>query len=329
MQTLIKNTRAYRLLQAEGKLNAFGHAYLLQFDDGQNLRSALKTFAKIFFGCADADANAAPDKKRISELIDAETFSDCLFYPAIGEKFVVEDAERLAEECLLQPVEGEKKLFVVSDFSQATTAAQNKLLKLLEDPPESVIFLLGATTVFSVLPTVLSRVEKLEIPPFDVPQISAFLKRTYANDGKYTQTDFSLCAAACGGYPGAAQNVLEDGGFRALLADAFSLCLARQAQLPVLARKIGETKRKKEFLSLLRILFRDALILSAGLPETQLFLQGEKQKLSQMATSYGTAALLLAQEELSETERQLFFNTVFPQCLEITFAKIFKNRNQR
>ena len=77
MQTLIKNTRAYTLLKAEGEKNRFGHAYLVQLDDSKNLRSALKLFAKLFFHCDDTAATIKPQAKRVAELIDAENFSDC------------------------------------------------------------------------------------------------------------------------------------------------------------------------------------------------------------------------------------------------------------
>lgn len=329
MQTLIKNTRAYTLLKAEGEKNRFGHAYLVQLDDSKNLRSALKSFAKLFFHCDDTAATINPQAKRVAELIDAENFSDCLFYPAEGEKFVVEDAQRLTEESTLKSVEGDKKVFVVCDFAEATVAAQNKLLKLLEEPPQGVIFLLGATTVYPVLSTVLSRVEKLEIPPFDIPQIEACLFRIYGQDGKYTRKDFQLCAAACGGCVGTAQSLLEGGDFHALLSDAFALCLAKPHELPVLVKKIGETKRKKEFLSLLRILFRDALVFAGGLGTEHLFLRAESEKLQNIASEYSRATLLYAQEQIAQAEKQLFFNTVFPQCVEILFAKIFRFKSER
>ena len=321
MQTLIKNTRAYQLLRAERDKQRLKHAYLVKFDDGKNLRSALKSFAKLLFDCDRLQSS------RIADLIDAETFSDCLFYPADGERFVVEDAERLTEESTLQAVEGEKKVFVIGDFAQATVAAQNKLLKLLEEPPEGVIFLLGATTVFPVLPTVLSRVEKLEILPFDTPQILSCLSRSYTDD-RYSHTDFELCAAASGGCVGTAQSLLEGGDFHSLLSDAFSLCLAQRYELPILCKKIGEAKRKKEFLSLLRILFRDALVLSANLNEKEVFLRGERKKLFKITQLYSPAALLYAQTLLTNAEQQLFFNTVFPQCIEVLFAKLCEKREQ-
>lgn len=150
-------------MRAEIRENRAGHTYLLVLDDPRNLRFALKEFAKLFFFVSEEGETAR--EIRISDLIEKETFSDCIILPENGKKFSVEDAEKIQEESALKPVEGEKKLFVIGDFADATREAQNKLLKLLEEPPEGVYFLLGATVTYPVLPTVLSRVQKLEVPP--------------------------------------------------------------------------------------------------------------------------------------------------------------------
>lgn len=329
MQTLLKTTKAYQLIKAEGEKSRFSHAYLLHFDDWKNIKSALKLFSKLFFSCADEMLSLTSDKAktRISSLIEEERFSDCLFYPKDGEKFVVEDAEEIGEECLLQPVEGEKKVFIITDFSQATPAAQNKLLKLLEEPPSGVIFFLGATSVFSVLPTVLSRVEKLEIPPFEIEQIASCLERTYQNEKRtFSKTEYILSAAASGGCVGVAQSILEGGDTGALIQDCFSFCLAKKHELPNLIKKVGETKRKKEFLSLIRIIFRDVLLLKTGQKKTNLFLQSEKDSLEKIAKIFPVSTLIHAQELISNAEQQLFFNTVFSQCIEILFLKILQHK---
>ena len=317
MQTLLKNTRAYKLLQAESAKNRLAHAYLLLLDDARNLRSALKTFAKLLF---DADEPRSPQKQRIAQLIDAENLSDCLFFPESNGKFVVEDAERIAEESALKAVEGERKVFVIGDFAEATPAAQNKLLKLLEEPPQGVIFLLGATTAFPVLSTVLSRVEKLEIAPFSPEEISRCLTRLYG--GRYETTDVELSAAACGGSLGTAQNALEGGGYKTVLEDAFSLCLANETALPALVRKIGETKNKKQLLALLRILFRDALLIKTGV--SGVLLKSERERIGLIAKRFTPRALLYAQEALTKAEREVVFNAVFPQCLETLTASILE-----
>ena len=117
MQTLLKTTGAYKLLQNEGKNKDFSHAYLLLFEDARNLRVALKTFAKLFFYCEN---EYTEKERRISGLIDAENYADCLFFPdEEGKKLLVDDADKILEESTLAPVEGERKVFLLGDFSTA------------------------------------------------------------------------------------------------------------------------------------------------------------------------------------------------------------------
>ncbi len=324
MQTLLKTTRAYGLIKREESLCELSHAYLLLFDDARNLRSALKTFIKPFFSCAEEETDA---QKRRSGLIDNETFADCLFFPENGKKFMVEDADKITEESTLKPVEGEKKAFVISDFDAATPAAQNKLLKLLEEPPEGVVFLLGACTAYPVLSTVLSRVKTIEIPPFESKEIAACLQRNYG--GRYELNDYELCAAASGGSLGAAQNMLDSGAYKQLVGDAFSLCLATPATLPQTVKRVGDTKRKKELLSLVRILFRDALLIktaalqkNGGAIEKNVFLKSERSRLQSLANAYSLSALVFAQEAVSKAEKEVTFNAYFPQCVELLVASV-------
>ncbi len=317
MESLLMSTRAYALVKTEKEKDALSHAYLLVYDDERNLRSALKTFAKLLFSSSDERENARKEK-----LIEEENFSDCLFFPAEGKKLTVEDAETIREESALSPVEGEKKVFVLGDFAQANVQTQNKLLKLLEEPPKGVIFLLGATTVFPVLQTVLSRTKRLEILPFDIPEITGALSRKYGN--KYDKETLSLCAAASGGSVGEAQNMLEGGSYKTLTENAFSLCLADSTRIPLLVRGIGETKYKKQLLSLLRLIFRDGLLVKMGSAgfEKALLLRSEKEKVKEVANAYSLPALLYAQEAISKAERELQFNAVFAQCIEICISNI-------
>ena len=324
MIELLKNTQAYRLLQKECAENTYSHAYLLLFDDGKNLRFALKEFAKILFSCEDTEnwSKDLQEKQRIAKLIDKDGFSDCLIYPADGKKISVEDAEKIREESLLSPIEGDKKVFIVGDFSEANVQTQNKLLKLLEEPPKGIVFLLGATTVFSVLSTVLSRTKKLEILPFDVKDVADALRRIYGE--KYDASTLEICAAASGGILGEAQNILEGGYYKTLIESAFALCLAEPSKLPAIIRSVGETKNKKELLSLLRLIFRDALLVKTDKAACRksVLLRSEKSRIEEVAQKYTLSALLHAQEELSKAELQVQFNAVFPQCIQLCIANI-------
>ncbi|MBE7079935.1 MAG: hypothetical protein E7371_01705 [Clostridiales bacterium] len=324
MIELIKNTQAYRLLQRECAGGTNSHAYLLLFDDGRNLRYTLKEFAKVLFGCEDADdwSEDVNAKKRISKLIDEDSFSDCLIYPAEGKKLAVEDAEKIREESLLSPIEGDKKIFIIGDFAEANVQTQNKLLKLLEEPPKGIVFLLGATTVFPVLPTVLSRTKKMEILPFDIGEVTNALGRIYQD--KYDAATLEICAAASGGVLGEAQNILEGGYYKTLIENAFTLCLADSSRLPAAVRAVGETKHKNELLSLLRLIFRDALLVKTDKAPCKkaVLLRSEKSRIEQVAKAYTLSALLHAQEEIAKAELQVQFNAVFPQCIQLCIANI-------
>lgn len=324
MQTLFEKTRAYQTVNQDCANNQMGHAYMLIANDAHNLSGILKIFAKLFFKVAQTGVG---EEARIARLIDAQNFSDCHFFPEAGKRFSVEDAEKITEECTLKPVEADKKLFVIGDFSEATAPAQNKLLKLLEEPPQGVYFLLGATSAYSVLPTVLSRVKKLEIPSFDVKEITSALFRIYGN--RFMESDYTLCAMASDGVLGRAQDVLEGGAYKTLIDEAFALCLGKADVLPIAVKKIGETKRKRELLSLIRLVFRDALIYKTpALKDGGVFLQTETERLKKVAERYCLRALIQAQEYISEAEEQLFFNAVFPQCLEILMAKIYESNEK-
>ena len=315
MEGLFKTTQAYRLIEEECVRGYCSHAYLLLCDDGKNLRKILKIFAKLFF--------TEGDKERIGKLIDAENFADCLFYPRENKKLTVEDAESIREESMLSPVEGRRKLFVLSDFAEANPQTQNKLLKLLEEPPEGVHFLLGATSAFPVLPTVRSRTKKVEILPFQVEETVACMRRMYQD--RYDTDTLTLCSAASGGVLGEAQSMLEGGYYRTLLGQAFGLVLAEAHHVPQAVQAVGETKRKKELLALLRIIFRDATLLKmGGVYAKKVFLSAEKDRLIDVASKYTKSQLLYAQEVISDAEQEIQFNAIFGQCLEVCLAKINK-----
>ena len=100
-------------------------------------------------------------------------------------------------------------------------------------------------------------------------------------------------------------------------------------------KRIGETKFKKELLTLLRLIFRDALFLKTALKNPQkkslskreegyLLLKPELQRTQAVAQKYTTHALLYAQQQLTEAEKQLKFNTNFSQCIEICIASILE-----
>ena len=304
MKSLLARTHPYQIFLREGAKGCFSHAYLLLCGDGDVLKEALPLFAGEFF---QGDARA---KSLIEE----------------GKKLSVEDANLIVEEAGIRPLEGDKKVFVIDGFHTALPSFQNKLLKILEEPPEGVYFLLGATTEFSLLPTILSRVKKLEFPPFSVEEVRGYLSRNYPDLSK-EQLHF-FASASCGKLS-TAKAFVEDGGYEETFLDAMTLSLAPLDKLPALCKKVAEKGKKELLLSLLEIIFRDAAFLAAkkGL-ESYLLTPFYQKELEKLVFSYPLGVLLDFQKQLREAQKQVKFNAAFGWCLQVLFTNLVTKRKR-
>lgn len=293
MKQLLRETTAYRAFVRERDNGA--HATLVIFPDEAYLRPLLKECAKAFFG--------AKDGSREERLIEEESFSDCLFFPAAGEKLTADDGARIIDESLLKPVESGKKLFVLDAFHTASAIVQNKLLKVLEEPPAGVSFLLGAAAEHTVLPTVLSRAKLCAVPPFAEEEIFRALTRGHGGEEGLKEA-----ATASGGIYSVAESLLSGGGDNFRLAE--ELLSGRDTEK--LCRELGERKDKRAFLSALRLVLRDVTFFAAG---QEKFAARRSAAIKELAREYPLGCLLSATGFLSEAEREVQFNANFGQCV--------------
>jgi replication-associated recombination protein RarA len=69
----------------------------------------------------------------------------------------IDDIKRIRKTVFLKPLQSTFKAVIIEDAQLLTTEAQNALLKVLEEPPEHTLLLLGTDTKDSLLPTIISR----------------------------------------------------------------------------------------------------------------------------------------------------------------------------
>lgn len=168
-EELVKETTAYKIISTEKKKGALSHAYLVVCADKYALKTYLKELAKVIeFQGDDGD-------ERIAKLIDKNAYADCTFYPLTGERIMTADVDDLVSKTYIRPIENKTRLFVLCGAENATPAAQNKLLKTLEEPPKGVVILIGALRESGLLSTVISRVKKIDVPPLSSDKIRSVL----------------------------------------------------------------------------------------------------------------------------------------------------------
>ncbi len=89
----------------------------------------------------------------------------------------VEHIRQIMEEAQFLPVLGRKKIYLVDEAHMLSKSAFNAFLKMLEEPPESVLFLLATTEVHKIIETVRSRSFQLFFDPIPAEKLAAYIEK--------------------------------------------------------------------------------------------------------------------------------------------------------
>lgn len=314
---IFRESKAYRIVAGDAAQGRLSHAYLLLCPDTANLGAFLRELAAVVVTDGLAGAEAA----RAARLVAEDRYPDCRFFPAAGEKCGVAEVKAMLEECYIRSVENRRKVFVLSAVHEMLAAAQNKLLKVLEEPPENVVFLLGSASEYAVLSTVRSRTKRLDLHSFPERDIEAYLKEKYPS-----RPDVKELAALSGGLPGRADELAAGGALAGECDRLAQLMLTLSpAAIPAEARRAQGREEAARMLSLLRLVCRDLLMLRLG--REDLLLSGaDGQTLARVARRYTEAALVRALGRIGQCERELRANSVVPQSIEALLHGILEDQ---
>ena len=138
------------------------HAYLLVGPAGSGKAALARAFAAGLL----AEDSADPDDARRRALIDPSPHPDLVWLSPGGAGHAVADVrDRLVHVAPLSPFEGSRRVFVIERAESLGEESQNAMLKTLEEPPAHACLVLLADDRDSVLPTVASRCQLVELDP--------------------------------------------------------------------------------------------------------------------------------------------------------------------
>lgn len=152
----------------EAALVAPVHAYLLVGPPGSGARPLARGFAAGLLAAGSAGA----DRDRHVTLALAEQHPDLRVVEPEGNTFRKDDAAALVRHATLAPVEGRRKVVVASGLEAIEDEAAGSLLKIVEEPPPSTVFVLLATEVVPELVTIASRCVRIELHPLTAGAIA-------------------------------------------------------------------------------------------------------------------------------------------------------------
>lgn len=196
-------TETLKAQVASGRLS---HAYLFIGTRGTGKTSCAKILAKAV-NC-DHPVNGNPCCQCAAcRGIDDGTVMDVVEIDAASNNGV-DNIRALRDEAVFSPASVKKRVYIVDEVHMLSIAAFNALLKILEEPPEHLMFILATTELRKVPATILSRCQRYSFRRLDAEVISKRIDYIAAQEGfNLTEGASKLLAR------------LADGGMR----DAISL----------------------------------------------------------------------------------------------------------
>ena len=175
------------------------------------------------------------------------------------ERFKVEPMRELRAGAYRSPSEGRAKVYVIAEAQLLSREAQNILLKVIEEPPEDTFFLFTCDNKFRLLPTILSRVVAVAVPPLPVEQCQRALAERVP--GKTEEAYREAALLSCGS-PGEGERILTQAqaAKRARAARALVEAMAAKSPYRAMAAATPFEKTRADYTALLEAASRLAML---------------------------------------------------------------------
>ncbi len=204
-----KQKAYFSSLIREGK---YAHAYILEAPRG----SGKKTFAKALAAtlAEHSERGTVQETEKKCKRICEENSPDVMMLRREENKKTigVEAVRDFCETVFLTPSELNFKMYIFDEADTLTPAAQNALLKIIEEPPAGVYMLLLCENSLALLSTVRSRAQKISLEIFEESALRAYAEKNKI-PGSENEEQLSFAVRMAGGSLGRLKTLLNEETF--------------------------------------------------------------------------------------------------------------------
>lgn len=145
------------------------HAYILSGPRGVGKTTIARIFAKAL-NCKNLKEGEPCNECDSCIEITKGTHPDVFELDAASNRGI-DDVRAIQDAAKFYPIKGKKKFFIVDEVHMLTGAAFNAMLKILEEPPEYLVFILATTNPEKVPQTILSRCQRFILKRIKINEI--------------------------------------------------------------------------------------------------------------------------------------------------------------
>lgn len=295
------------------------HAYLFAGPDGVGKKRTALTLAQAL-NCPEKPGDpcgvCSPCRR-----IWGGTHPDVKLIVPEGNTIKIAQIRALQGEVYYRPLEGRYKVYILAEAHKMTEEAANCFLRVLEEPPAYIVFILLTEQPANLLPTVVSRCQLLPFYEFPLNLIREKLESELG----LAPDQAAVVAAMAGGSWGRARELAESDLPQLIrervLEIVTTLCHKDQARRWQLAAEL-----EKEDLTLLleQLLYwyRDLLVLKETGIKELLINRDQAEYLEEAAQKYSRRGLLGALGAIQETLKLLAENVNIRLALDVLLGRL-------
>ncbi len=246
-------------LNGFAKKKAFPNAFMISGPEGSGKTTAALLFAMaIACKSGNAPCGSCSSCRKISEGISPDIITIAL--PEDRKTIGIESSRLITDTAHIMPNDLDVKVYIIKDAEKMTEPAQNALLKIFEEGPSGVYFILLTSLPSRLLPTVRSRAPEIKTEVFSDKALSELLlsHSDKARDlNKRDTAAFKRTVSASDGSYGKALSILGGKNKKAskMIAKAEELVsvLSEKDSSRLLLTLLGEADDRESYASVLRL----------------------------------------------------------------------------
>ncbi len=257
-EQLIGQEEMLRLLKGSLINDQLSHALMLIGPNGSGKKSWGRWLARTLL-CLNRQGASACLQCRSCRSFETGSHPDLFLIKPEGRNLKTAQIREVKANFYLA---GSKKVCLIEQAEQMTAEACAALLKILEDPPTGLTFILLTEQTRDLPDTIISRCQSYYLLPLPVAQLAELLRR----NKDLTSEKALLLAKISAGLPGAAFRLAADPGFDQRIEEArslaYKLAVGRDPIIQLLgwAEQLAQKEDLLPVLELLAMIFRDGLL---------------------------------------------------------------------